>query len=168
MGPILTGLKIDPIVIAEQIGLFVLLIIAMNFLFWKPMLAHLGARSQSIADAYKTVDNTRHEMEQLRSDYLARIAQVEAEARTHIQTAIREAQAERERLIAEARSQSEATLTQGIAAMEREKTEALESLRSHMTDLAFTAVTKALGDAADPTALRTSIMERVAQNAFRN
>jgi len=57
---------------------------------------------------------------------------------------------------------------QGIADMEREKTEALESLRSHMTDLAFTAANKALGNVTDPTALRTSIMERVAQNAFRN
>ena|ERR1051326_2089730 len=168
MDAILHGLKIDPTVLLMQIVVFILLLVIMNVLFWKPMLAHLGARSQSIAGAYKTVEDTRHEMENLRTDYLARIAQVEAEARAHIQTAIRQAQAERERLIAEARKQSEDTIAQGIAEMEREKTEALESLRSHMTDLALSAVNKALGNAADPETLRASIMEKVAQNAFRN
>src|SRR5581483_5545396 len=82
-----------------QIVLFLVVLAAMNALYWKPMLAFLKARDQRIADAYKTRDTFQHEMEALRADYLARIGQIEAEARTHIQAAIKEAQTERERLI---------------------------------------------------------------------
>src|SRR5581483_6959814 len=87
---------------------------------------------QSITGSYATVAETQREMEALRADYLARIAQVAAEARARIQAAIKEAQTERERLMAEARAQSDAAIREGVAAMEREKTEALQQLRDHM------------------------------------
>jgi F-type H+-transporting ATPase subunit b len=107
-------------------------------------------------------------MEKLRADYIVRIAEVEAEARGHIQTAIKEAQSERERILAEARAQSEQTLQQGVADMEREKTEALVSLRESMVGMALTALQKTLGAAADPAVLRTSIESSIPASPARN
>ena len=168
MADLIKSLGFNPQVFLMQVVLILVVLVVMNFVFWKPMLAHLSQRDKDVADAYKTRDALQHEMESLRAEYLARITQVEAEARSHIQTAIKEAQTERERLLAEARAHSEATLTQGIAEMEREKTQALETLRGGMAGMALTAANKALGSAGDPVALRTTIEQRIAQEAARN
>ena len=104
-------------------------------------------------------------MEALRADYLARIAVVEAEARSHIQTAIKEAQTERERLLAEARAHAEETLKQGVADMEREKTEALRTLQERMIGIAVGVADAALASTTDQTALRRAIETGVARRA---
>lgn len=163
--PIMDSLAFNPQVFLLQVILFVALLLVMRVLFWNPILAHLAARNQHIADVGKTIQQTQHEMEALRTDYLARIAQIEAEARTHIQEAIKEAQTERERLMAEARAQAEAAIRQGVADMEREKTEALESLRERMVGLALNAAGKALGSGADSVALRRSVEEHIARGS---
>jgi F-type H+-transporting ATPase subunit b len=162
MESIIKSLSFDWRFFLAQIVLFIVLTIVLNQIFWKPLLAHLARRDQSIKDAYKTVDDTRHEMEALRADYQARIIKIEGEARVHIQQAIKEAQTERERILTEAREQAEATIRQGVEAMEREKAEALTDLRERMVGIAVAAVGKALGSTDDPAALRTSIERRVA------
>jgi F-type H+-transporting ATPase subunit b len=165
MQDLLKSLNFNTTIFLMQVVLFIALWIAMNHLFWKPMLKHLGNRDQSIKDAYKSVEDTRHEMERLRSDYQVRITQIEADARARIQTAIREAQSERERLLAEAREQADAAIKKGVADMEREKNEALASLHERMTGLALNAVAKALGSVGDPATLRRSIEEHIAASA---
>ena len=161
MDSIIKSLSFDWKFFIAQIVLFVVLCIVLNQVFWKPMLAHLARRDQSIKDAYKTVDDLRHEMETLRADYQTRIVKIESEARTHIQQAIKEAQSERERILTEARAQADAAIHQGVEAMEREKTEALTGLRERMVTVALGAADKAIGRATDPTALRRSVEKRI-------
>ena len=164
MQAIQEALGFSPLVFVLEIVVFVFLLVFMNAFFWKPIMGHMAERDKAKADAYKKVDTTEKEMEALRADYLARITQIEAEARAHIQTAIKEAQTERERIIMEARAQSEATLKQGIADMQREKITSLQSLRERMVGIASDAASIALGSAGDKSALRQTIETRVAQN----
>ena len=162
MSSIISSLKFDWHIFLAQVVLFIVLVLVLDRVFWKPMLAHLAKRDQSIQDAHKSVDATRHEMEALRADYQSRIIKIEADARTHIQQAIKEAQTERERILADARASADAAIQQGVQAMEREKAEALTSLRGRMVGIALSAVEKAMGKAVDPNALRRSVEERVA------
>ncbi len=157
MDAILKGLAISPTILLAQVVLFLALLFVMQNVFWKPVLAHLAQRDEHVAETYRTVERTQQEMETLRSEYLARLAQIEQEARTHIQQAIKEAQTERERLIAEARAASDATLKAGIAAMEREKSDALLALRPRLVMIATNAADKALGSTTDQNVLRQSI-----------
>lgn len=157
MDAILKGLAISPTVLLAQIVLFLALLFVMNAVFWKPVLGHLAQRDEHVAETYRTVERTQQEMETLRGEYLARLAQIEQEARTHIQQAIKEAQTERERLISEARTASDATLKSGIAAMEREKADALLALRPRLVGIAIDAASKALGSTTDQNALRQAI-----------
>lgn len=164
MQGILHSLKFDPTIFVYQVVLFLALWGIMYVLFWKPMLKHLSDRDQSIVDAYKHVEETKHEMEALRADYQARITQVEAEARAKIQTAIKEAQAERERLVSEARAKTEAAIKQGAAELEREKNQTLLASHSQMIELAMSAIGKALGSAGTPAQLRGVVEDRLSKN----
>ena len=164
MDAIVTALGFNARVFLLETGLFLALLVFMNAFFWKPIMAHLAGRDQEKADAYRRVESTEREMESLRADYMARITQIEAEARSHIQAAIKEAQSERERIIAEARAHSEATLKQGAADLERSNAEALNALRDRMVGIASLAADKALGSAGDKAALRQTIESRIAQS----
>jgi F-type H+-transporting ATPase subunit b len=161
MADIEKSLAFSPTLCLINLGILILLLAVMNQVYWKPVLAHLKSRDKEITDAYSQRDRLQHEMEALRADYLARLAVIEAEARSHIQAAVKEAQTERERMLAEARASSDMALKTGIANLEREMAEALQSLQGNMVGLAADAAGKALGGSVDATLLRSTVEERM-------
>ena len=90
MDQLLKSLNIDPVVLLLNGVLFLVLLAILNAIFWKPMMKHLDARKAEISDAYKAVDDTRREMENLRTEYQGRLANIEAEARGRIQSTVRD------------------------------------------------------------------------------
>lgn len=164
---LLKSLNIDPTVLLLNIGLFLVLLLVLNTLFWKPVMAHLEKRKHVIDDAYKTVDKTRREMENLRAEYQARLAKIEAEARGQIQTTVHDAQMERERLLAEAREQAEATIRQGQTTIAEERLQTLASMRAALDETAMSALSKALGAPAGA-GQRQLVDEYISQQAARS
>lgn len=161
MDAIIKSLNFDVTYFLAQMVMFIVLAVVMRSLYWKPMLSHIAGRDQKIKDAYKSVEHTRGEMEELRANYQARITSIEAEARTRIQSTLKAAQAEREQIVAVARTQAEATVKEGTESLEREKREAVASLGRWMTDLAQNAVTKSVGKSTDSSNIRRSIEDRI-------
>lgn len=146
---LLKSLSIDPIVMALNAGLFIILLVFMNKVFWKPVTDHLERRKDEIAGAYDAVDRAKVEMERLREDYGKRLDQIEAEARQRIQQTVREAQAQREKALAEASAAADQILAQGAAEIAAERQETLVSLREKMDDVALAALEKATGAPTD-------------------
>src|SRR2546422_10770221 len=103
MDALLHALKIEPRILLANGILFLLLLQVMSRLFWKPMMKHLEKRKEEIANAYSTVDQTRREMDNLRSEYQGRLAAIEAEARGRIQETVSDAQHQRGKMISDAR-----------------------------------------------------------------
>lgn len=71
-----------------QIIVFVLLLLVLGKLAWKPIISSLRERERSIQDALDTAEKARHEMSQLRSDN---------------EKLLNEARVERDRILREAR-----------------------------------------------------------------
>ena len=71
-----------------QIIVFVLLLLVLGKLAWKPIINSLKERERSIQDALDTAEKARHEMSQLRADN---------------EKLLNEARAERDRILREAR-----------------------------------------------------------------
>lgn len=144
MNDLLKSLGIEPLVLLLNGALFLVLVAILNAIFWKPMAKHLDARKGQISDAYKAVDDTRREMENLRTEYQGRLANIEAEARGRIQSTVRDAQHQRETMIAEARARAEEIMRQGGVSIEEEKQETLAGMRTTLDDVAVRALSKAL------------------------
>jgi F-type H+-transporting ATPase subunit b len=164
---ILKSLNIDPVVMLWNGILFLVTLAILNVVFWQPILRHLEQRKDHIADAYKTVDDTRREMEDLRGEYQTRLARIEADARGQIQQTVREAQSQREAMIAQARAQAEQISQQGVQNIAREKEETLANMRETLDDVALEALTKATGLSTDPVQ-RKLVDEYIAQNVLRS
>lgn len=147
---LLHSLNIDPKIMLMNGVLFLVLLAVLNAMFWKPMMAHLEQRKHDIQNAYKTVDDTRREMENLRAEYQAKLNQIEAEARGQIQETVRGAQAQREEMIAKARQEAEAIASQGANSLAREREQTLAGMRATLDETAMTALAKALGGQVGP------------------
>ena len=148
MADLLKSLNIDPLLILMNGALFLVLLVVLNGLFWQPIIRHLEGRKESISNAYRMVDQTRYEMEKIRADYQARLVKIEAQARQSIRESVHEAQTQRETLISEARRQSEEIMSQGEESIQQEKELSLKSMREQLDEVAFNALSGALGQPA--------------------
>jgi F-type H+-transporting ATPase subunit b len=164
---LLHSLNIDPKIILMNGGLFLILLFILNAMFWKPMMAHLEQRKHDIQNAYKTVDDTRQEMEKLRAEYQVRLNQIEAEARGQIQDTVRDAQAQREQMIAKARAESEAIMAEGAASLAQEREQTLSGMRTTLDDTALMALGKALGGTPGP-AQKKLVDEYISSKVLRS
>ncbi len=159
----LTGpLRIDPTILLFNGILFLVLLKIMSRLFWKPMMDHLDKRKEEISNAYRTVDETRREMENLRSDYQGKIAEIEADARGRIQETVSQAQRQREEMLARARTEAETTIRRGDEEIEKEKAFAIVSMQGQLSEVASETLAKALGTLPDA-AQRRLVEEHIAQ-----
>jgi F-type H+-transporting ATPase subunit b len=163
---LLKNLNIDPTVLLLNGVVFLVLLQVMTRLFWKPILEHLDRRKEEIDGAYQTVDDTRREMEELRSEYQARLARIEAEARARIQQTVREAQAQREALIAQARQDAERIVAEGGRSIELEREQISNSMRDALDDVALGVLRKVTG-VAPGSAQRALVDEYIAQSTVR-
>ena len=167
LNTLLDSLKIDPWILLINGVMFLILLQVLSAIFWKPMMKHLDKRKDEITHAYQAVENTRREMENLRSDYQARLAQIEAEARGRIQSTVREAQKQREEMIAKARAESEETVKRGLAGIEAEQAQAVARMRDDLDDVALSALGKALNTKTD-SAHRKLVDDYIAEKVLKS
>lgn len=146
---ILESLAIDLRVLLLNAGAFLILLVLMDRIFWKPIMRHLDQRNKRIKDAYGTVETTRAEMERLRADYEERVAAIEADARSRIQATLQAAQRVREAVIAEARAEAERIAREGQEKTEADRLAARAAAEERLERAAMEALGKAQGEPPD-------------------
>lgn len=146
-GGLLELLGIDfNILIIQLVGFLVLLWVMTKF-FWKPLNAMLEARRQDINATYDKIEADRRAMEQLRTEYEARLAQIEAEARERIQQAVGEAQQLRDQIIADARRQADDIVARAQEQAKLEGEKLRSELQTYVADLTLAATERLLREA---------------------
>lgn len=163
---ILKNLRIDPTILLFNGILFLVLVQVLDKLFWKPMLRHLEGRKESISNAYRTVDQTQREIEDLRAQYQSWLARIEADTRGRIQETVKDAQRQREEIIMQARADSEEIVRQGAASLEQEKADAVARMREDLDRVAGETLARVTGAPASA-GQRALIDEYIAQNVVR-
>ena len=138
-------LSINPMMIALQAVPFLLTLMALHAIIFKPMLAYLEAREAAIA-------NGRKEAERLNADAAEKIEALErqltasrANASQHLAQGRAKAQAELEGVLSAARAEAESTTTAAVAALRADAELARAQLSSTTQDLATRVTAAVLG-----------------------
>ena len=142
----LDQLGVTPALLLTQIVGFILLMLILNRIMFKPIFGILDQRQADIKATYDQLDDDRKRMEQTRRDYEQRLANIETEAREKIQAAVKEAQALRDNLIADAQSQASTIVEQGRNESERDRQKAFLEMRSQIVTLAVSAAGKVIDE----------------------
>ncbi|MDH7482246.1 MAG: F0F1 ATP synthase subunit B [Armatimonadota bacterium] len=145
----LKELGIDPKVMAAQVTGFILLWIVLARYLFRPVLAFLDERQRQIKLAIDNANEERAKAEQLRAEFEQRMASIEAEARSRVQAAVREANAAKEEILAEARNRAESILQRGQEDLAREREKILAQLREEVVNISLAAAGKVIGEALD-------------------
>ena len=153
-------LNINPGLIVWTIITFVLLVMVLKKVAWKPLIGALTAREEKIRTALQQAEEAQAQARKLLEDNKQQLAQTEE----HSQRIIKEGREMGERLKAEiverAHTSSRQMVDQAKEEIQREKETALNELRTEVADLAITAAGKIL-DANLDTPMQRQLVDSV-------
>jgi F-type H+-transporting ATPase subunit b len=143
-------LDVNPGLILWTIITFLILLVILRKLAWKPLLGALTAREENIRTTLEETARAQDEARRLLEENRRQLAEAEAQA----QRVIREGREMGEKLRAEilekAQASSRALVDQAREEIRREKDAALGQLRSEVADLAVMAAGKIIDANLDP------------------
>jgi F-type H+-transporting ATPase subunit b len=142
-------LDVEPGLIFWTVVTFLLLLIVLRSVAWKPILTMLDQREQRIADALDEAEKARQEAEQQNQENQAKLETAQAEARQ----AIAEGRELAEKVAQEVRERAEAEagqmMDQARRTIQQERDQAVQELRNQAADLAILAARNILDDQLD-------------------
>ena len=137
-------LEINPGLILWTIVTFIILLVVLRAVAWKPLLGALTAREEKIRTSLQRTEQAQQEAEKLLEENKHQLAQAEEQS----QRVIKEGRKMGERLKAEimekANASSRNVIEQAKEEIRREKDAALIELRGEVADLAIMAAEKVL------------------------
>ena len=158
-------LSVNPGLIIWTFIIFVLLLVILGKVAWKPLLASLKTREQAIADSLSRAEQARADAERLIAENKAERAKAEEE----VQKALREGRAYAEQmrrdLVEKAKGEADRMLAQARAEIERDTQHALVKLREEVSDLAIQATSKLLDENMNEERHRKMINKMIADLA---
>ncbi|MHC5060234.1 MAG: F0F1 ATP synthase subunit B [Planctomycetota bacterium] len=124
---------------------FVVLLIVLRKLAWKPILAALNARKEHIEKQITDANETRKEAEQVLAQHRTKLGNAESEGKGIVAGYVNKAQQEAKELVAEARDEAEALRLQAQADIERARKTAHAELLDQAGELVLRLGQEILG-----------------------
>ncbi|MGI8906359.1 MAG: F0F1 ATP synthase subunit B [Candidatus Sumerlaeaceae bacterium] len=121
---------------------FAIFFLILKKLFWAPMQQTVDARQSKIKGEFDRIESMQAQVDALQADYSKRLADIEAEARQHMQEAIAQGRQIAEQIGVQARKDAEATQqkNQQMLAIEMEKARA--ELKQEVVKMTIAATEK--------------------------
>ncbi|MCD4769908.1 MAG: F0F1 ATP synthase subunit B [Bacteroidales bacterium] len=124
--------------------IFGLLLILLRIFAWKPILAAVKAREESIKSSLEAANEARKDMERLKTDNEA----IMKEARVERDMLMKEARDARDKMIGEAKNrakvEADKIVEKARTGIEKEKQSAITEIRDHVAELAVDIAGKIL------------------------
>ncbi|MBS1518778.1 MAG: F0F1 ATP synthase subunit B [Bacteroidetes bacterium] len=156
-------LSINPGLIIWQMIIFVLLLILLKKLAWKPLLSALHSREQSIKDAVEHAENLKKEAEDIMVQNKKILADANAQSMKVINEAKEMSNKIGEEIKAKATEDSRKLIEQAKQEIKKEKETAMDDLRHEVSDLAIKAAEKIINDNLDEAKQKKIVNDFIAQ-----
>ena len=124
---------------------FVVLLVVLWKLAWKPMLAALNARQEHIEKQISDAEKTRKEAGQVLAEYKAKLENAENEGKQIIAARVKKAEQEASQVMADAREKMEAMKLKAEADIERARNEAKAELFNQAGEMVLRLGQEVLG-----------------------
>lgn len=147
----------------SQIINFVLLLIILRAVAYKPILRMLDERSTRIRESMERADEIRRQAAQAEEEFTRRITEARREGQDIIAQAQKVSDRVREEEVAKTRTEVEELRARALADIARERERAMSELRRQVADLAVLAAGRAVGRALDESSHRRLLEEALAE-----
>ncbi len=144
MEAIIEALGFDPWTFLLQAINIAIILAALFFLLWKPIVKTLANREEKIEGSLKEAAAAREKAEEVLASYQQQLDHAHQEAQAILEQATRLAETTRQEMIARAKQEADRILEQARLEIEKEKRAAMANIRSQAADLILMATTKIL------------------------
>jgi F-type H+-transporting ATPase subunit b len=139
MDPSNALLRFEPGLMIWTIAVFVVLLIVLRKIAWKPLLQALDEREKKIHEALEQAAKTQRDTENVVAENQRRIDEAIQKSEQIIQQAREQSEHARQQILEEARAESRRIVEQGMRRLEAEQRGALQDIRKMAGDLAIQA-----------------------------
>jgi F-type H+-transporting ATPase subunit b len=153
-------INLDRSIVIQAIN-FLLLLLILGKLLYKPLLAKMEERTQAIRKSLEEAQAARADAQREREEHAGKLQAAYAEAQAIRATALKEAAEEQRRLVEGARAEAGRLVESARNEMAQEVTRARQSLRQEVVDLAITAAERLIRKS-----LRDEDHRRIVQDAI--
>ncbi|MFQ6001628.1 MAG: F0F1 ATP synthase subunit B [Anaerolineae bacterium] len=157
------ALGIDPALLASQIVNFLLLVLVLRFVLYKPILNMLQERREKIKESLQYAEQVKQEAAAEREKHQKELEEAHRKAEEAIAQASQISEQEREKIVAEAQEEARRILEQARAEIEHERRQAMIDLQEQVVELAIAAASKVIDQSLDEKEHRRLIKEFLAE-----
>ncbi len=140
-------MEINPILIGLQVIPFLVVLVGLHFIIFKPMLRLLADREKAIVQDRKDAEELEGEVQQKMTELEERLAQAKAAANADRRERREEIRQREEEILAGARAEAEEMVDKAREEIEREAEAARRTLREESEGLAEDVASSVLGRA---------------------
>ncbi len=140
-----------------QLVNFIILLILLRLVAYKPIMKMIDQRSDRIKESMDEVEMVNKRAEEADSDAAKRIEEASHEGQKIIKQAMEAGEAAKTKAKQEAREEAQALIEKAKVEIQRERNEAVEELRKEVSDLAIMAAGKVISRTMDKEAHRKVI-----------
>jgi len=144
------GLQISWQIFLVQLCFFILLLGILSKLLFKPIVSFMDARTNQIKDEYKSIEDTKTEIEGVKKQYQNQLNELTGKTNTIIQQAIKTAGESKQKIIDEARKESNHILQKATLEIELERKKAVAELYKEVSGLSVLCASKIIEGSINP------------------
>lgn len=142
-------LDVNPGLMIWTVVTFVLLLLILKKVAWKPILEALDKREKEIKDSLEQAENAKEEARKILDENQANLARAEEESKKIIEQSRTYADSLKEQLMKESKEQAKRLIDGAGEEIQRKKDAAFEELKEQIAELAVTAAERIMKENID-------------------
>jgi F-type H+-transporting ATPase subunit b len=162
----LARLGLNPVWLIAQIVNFVLILLLLRALAYKPVLNMLETRKRKIQESLEYADKVKAEAASQQKDFERRIDEARRDAAQAAQSATQVAEKERERILAQAREEARQIVEQARGQLDYERKQMMADLRDQVVNLSMLAAQRVIGSSMDDSRSHQLVQQFLAETDF--
>ncbi len=166
MDALFTELGINWPVLVTQIVIFVLLLVLLRIVAYKPIMRVLDERAQRIKESLEEAEKVRQESAQAEDQVRRQLEEASREGQERISRALKAGEEMKVKAQEEARQQADALLQRARQEIQMERDEAINGVRREFADLTVLAAGKVIEESLDKEKHR-ELIDKVLEESYK-
>jgi len=156
-------IEVNPGLIFWTIITFLILVLVLTKVAWKPIIAALNQRESAIKEAMEKAETAKEEAKKVLDENQANLAHAEEEAKKIVDQSREFAEKLKEQMLNESKQQAQKIIEDATAVIERQKDSAFDELKSHVAQIAIQATEKILREKMDAESQKKIVNEYISE-----
>lgn len=142
-------LDVNPGLIVWTLLTFIILLIILKKVAWKPILTALENREKEIADSLNRAEQAKEDAQKILEENQASLAKAEEESKKVIDQSRVYAESLKEQMLKESKEQAQKIIEDATAEIERKKNAAFDELKNQIAEISVSAAEKIIKENLD-------------------